>query len=49
MAAPDDAATRLGLSDHAPLIVDFGVGSIGTTNLIDEPESDPSGQKESSG
>jgi hypothetical protein len=38
----DDAALHLSLSDHAPLIVDFDVGSIGMTNLSEEPEPDGS-------
>ena len=38
--AAEDAARHLGLSDHAPLIVDFEVGSIGMTNLSDERETD---------
>ena len=32
-----DAAEHLGLSDHAPLIVDIDVEAIAMTNLIDEP------------
>ena len=31
------AATDLSLSDHAPLVLDFHVPSIGMTNLIEEP------------
>lgn len=38
--AADHAARHLGLSDHAPLIVDFEVGSIGMMNLNDQPEAD---------
>lgn len=40
--AAEDAVVRLGLSDHAPLIVDLEVGSIAMKNLVDEPESDES-------
>ena len=36
--AADEAALRLGLSDHAPLILDFDVDSIAMKNLIDEPD-----------
>jgi endonuclease/exonuclease/phosphatase family metal-dependent hydrolase len=35
--AASDAAEHLGLSDHAPLIVDIDVDAIAMTNLSDEP------------
>jgi len=35
--APDDAATYLGLSDHAPLILDFEVPSIAMNALTENP------------
>ncbi len=40
--APDDAVQRLGLSDHAPLILDLEIDSIAMKNLADEPEPDAS-------
>jgi hypothetical protein len=40
--AAEDAALLLGLSDHAPLILDFQVDSIAMRNLVDESESDAS-------
>jgi hypothetical protein len=40
--AAEDAALRLRLSDHAPLILDFEVDPIAMKNLVDEPEPNAS-------